>query len=224
MESFTLDTLSVMPLFQGVGKGELERFSASVPHRIKLYDKGEKLTEQDKPCLHLILPFRGTMEICTHSDNNRFALRERIQAPVALQPEALYGIIPCYTQTCTAQTEVRALTIPKEGITMLFDNFEVFRLNIINLLSTAVYRQKRWLWHDLSGNTEKRIINFIHARCVYPAGEKILEMSMEELGGQINEPRMNVSRALNNMQKENLILLKRKRIIIPAMEKLLQAR
>ena len=35
MENLTLETLSDLPLFQGIGKIELARFSASVPHRLK---------------------------------------------------------------------------------------------------------------------------------------------------------------------------------------------
>ena len=223
MENFTLDTLNALPLFQGIGKSELAQFSTSVPHRIVQYAEGENLAKQDHPCRQLILAFRGTIEMRTRSDNNRFAFYERLQSPVALQPEALYGITPHYTHTYTAQTDIRALIIPKDGVTLLFSRFEVFRLNMINLLSSYIYRQGRWLWHNLSGNTEKRIVNFIHSRSVYPAGEKILEISMEDLGLQINEPRMNVSRALNRLQKENLVLLKRRKIIIPALEKLIQA-
>ena len=223
MENFTLDTLTALPLFQGIGKSELTQFSTSVPLRIVQYAEGENLAEQDHPCRQLILAFRGTIGMRTRSDNNRFAFYERLQSPVALQPEALYGITPRYTHTYTAQTDIRALINPKDGVTLLFSRFEVFRLNMINLLSTYIYRQGSWLWHNLSGNTEKRIVNFIHSRSVYPAGEKILEISMEDLGLQINEPRMNVSRALNRLQKENLVLLKRRKIIIPALEKLIQA-
>ncbi len=223
MEHLTLETLTALPLFQGIGKNELTRFSESVPHRFVRFVKGETLAEQDRPCRQLVLVYRGTVGMCTRSDDNRFAFHERLRPPVALQPEALYGISPHYTHTYTAQTDIRALIIPKEGITVLLDRFEVFRLNMTNLLSTYVYRQRRWLWHDLSGNAEKRIVGFIHSRSVYPAGEKILEISMKDLGLQINEPRMNVSRALNRLQKENLILLKRKKIIIPALEKLIQA-
>ena len=223
MENFTLDTLTALPLFQGIGKSELTQFSTSVPHRIVQYAEGENLAEQDHPCARvtrncvqyaegenlaeqdhpcrqLILAFRGTIGMRTRSDNNRFAFYERLQSPVALQPEALYGITPRYTHTYTAQTDIRALIIPKDGVTLLFSRFEVFRLNMINLLSTYIYRQGRWLWHNLSGNTEKRIVNFIHSRSVYPA-----------------------ARALNRLQKENLVLLKRRKIIIPALEKLIQA-
>ncbi len=223
MEGFTSDTLAALPLFQGIGRSELARFSASVPHRVVQYAKGESLAEQDRPCRQLVLPFSGTVGMRTRSDDNRFAFHERLQSPAAIQPEALYGINPRYTHTYTAQTDVRALIIPKDGINLLFSRSEVFRLNMINLLSTCVYRRGRWLWHDLSGSTEKRIVNFIHSRSVYPAGEKILEISMEDLGLQINEPRMNVSRALNRLQKEDLVSLKRRKIIIPALEKLIQA-
>lgn len=224
MEYFTLDALTDLPLFQGIGKRELAQFSTSIPYRLAKYDKGDLLAGQDRPCKELILAFRGTLNMSTRSDNNRFVFHERLQSPVALQPEALYGITPYYTHTFTAQAEVRALIIPKEGVTQLFGNFEVFRLNMINRLSTQAYRQTRWLWHDLSGDTEKRIINFIHVHSIYPAGEKTLEISMEELGRQINAPRMGVSHALNVLQRKGLVLLKRRKIIIPALEKLIQAR
>lgn len=224
MENLTLETLSDLPLFQGIGKIELARFSASVPHRLKRYAKGEKLAEQDQKCQQLTLTLQGIVQMHTRSDNNRFAFSERLQSPVLLQPEALYGITPHYTHTYTALTETHALVIPKAGVTQLFSHFEVFRLNLINLLSTIIYRQGRWLWHDLSGDAEKRIVNFIHAHSVYPAGEKVLEISMEDLGLQINEPRMNASNALKRLQQAGLVSLKRKKIIIPALEKLIQAR
>lgn len=222
METFTLDSLTALPLFQGISKSELAEFSTSVPHSLVKYKKGTKIAKQDTPCRQLVLAFKGSLEIRTLSDNNRFAFCERLQCPMALQPESLYGITPLYTHTYTAGAEVAALVIPKHGVTQLFSHFEVFRLNMINLLSTHIFRQKRWLWHNLAGDTEKRIINFLHAHSIYPAGEKILEISMEDLGLQINEPRMNISRALNRMQQENLVLLKRKKIIIPALEKLIQ--
>ena len=208
MENLTLETLSDLPLFQGIGKIELARFSASVPHRLKRYAKGEKLAEQDQKCQQLTLTLQGIVQMRTRSDNNRFAFSERLQSPVLLQPEALYGITPHYTHTYTALTETHALVIPKAGVTQLFSHFEVFRLNLINLL----------------GDAEKRIVNFIHAHSVYPAGEKVLEISMEDLGLQINEPRMNASNALKRLQQAGLVSLKRKKIIIPALEKLIQAR
>lgn len=224
MESFTLETLGGLPLFQGLRMDELEQFYASVPHSLRRYEDGKIIAMQDEPCRQLIVIFRGTILMRTYSNDKHYVFQERMQSPIVIQPEALYGISPHYSHTFTAQTEVRALVIPKAGVTRLFSGFEVFRLNMINLLSTQIYRGRKWLWHNLSGDAEKRIITFFHTHSTYPAGEKTLEISMNELGKQINEPRMNVSRALNKLQAENLLLLQRKKIIVPALEKLLQAR
>ena len=66
MENFTLDTLTALPLFQGIGKSELTQFSTSVPHRIVQYAEGENLAEQDHPCRQLIL---GRTTTVSHSTN-----------------------------------------------------------------------------------------------------------------------------------------------------------
>lgn len=224
MESFTLETLGELPLFQGLRRDELAQCYTSVPYSLVKYEAGQRIAVQDDPCRHLILVFRGTILMHTLSDDKHYAFQERMQSPFVIQPEALYGIYPRYSHTFTAQTETHALVIPKDGVTQMFAGYEVFRLNMINLLSTQIYRGRKWLWHNLAGDTEKRITMFFHTHSVYPAGEKILEISMGELGRQINEPRMNISRALNKLQAENLLLLQRKKIIVPALEKLLKAR
>ena len=223
MEHFSTETLKDLPLFQGMGKNDLEQFVSQTPHSLVDYNKGATIVSQDMPCQQLIIIIRGTIGMHSFSDNRRYAFFELLHAPLALQPESLYGISTTYTHSYTARTALRALVIPKVGIAQLYRSSEVFRLNLINMLSAKIHKQQQWLWHDLAGNTEKRIVNFIHSRCVYPAGEKELLISMGDLGTQINAPRMKVSKALNNLQKQSLILLQRKKIIIPAIEKLIQA-
>jgi DNA-binding GntR family transcriptional regulator len=44
---------------------------------------------------------------------------------------------------------------------------------------------------------------------------------MKRLAEELNDSRLEISRALNNMQAEGLILLRRGVIFIPAMEKLI---
>ena len=41
MESFSLDILTDLPLFQGIGKSELAQFSAYIPHSFVEYKEGE---------------------------------------------------------------------------------------------------------------------------------------------------------------------------------------
>ena len=66
----------------------------------------------------------------------------------------------------------------------------------------------------------KKIINFFNLQALKPEGEKSVRIKMEDLAAIIDETRINVSRELNEMQANGWIVLKRKSISIPALEKL----
>ena len=56
---------------------------------------------------------------------------------------------------------------------------------------------------------------------MYPAGQKAFFMLMEHLADELNDSRLNVSRVLNQLQREGLVELHRGRVVIPQLERLL---
>ena len=66
----------------------------------------------------------------------------------------------------------------------------------------------------------EKFVYFLLDRCLKPQGDKVLNITMEDLARIVNETRINVSRMLNDMHQQGLIQLKRKEIYIPALEKL----
>uniref|UniRef100_UPI0040387B96 helix-turn-helix domain-containing protein n=1 Tax=Segatella hominis TaxID=2518605 RepID=UPI0040387B96 len=70
-------------------------------------------------------------------------------------------------------------------------------------------------------NIEELIIRFFEARCVRPGGEKIFHIKMTRMAKELNDSRLDISKALNNLESEGLLHLQRERIFIPALEKLL---
>lgn len=222
MEHIAFDILSELPLFYGIGHKELDTFIRDVPYFIRNFSSGETLASQDEACTKLFIPYKGILSVQTYSDNKRYSFQEFLQTPAAIQPEALYGIAPRYTHTYMAQTNVRTLVLPKDSVTTLFREIEIFRLNTINLLSTKIYRLRKKANQDLSGNTSQRIVRFILNHATYPAGEKTLLISMDYLAILLNDTRLNVSLALRDMERKGLILLQRRKIIIPALEKLIK--
>jgi predicted transcriptional regulator len=68
---------------------------------------------------------------------------------------------------------------------------------------------------------EEKIIRLIRKTACKPSGEKVLRTKMEELAMVLEESRLNVSKALNNLQDRGLVELKRKEIVIPALERLI---
>ena len=100
------------------------------------------------------------------------------------------------------------------------NNYDIFRLNYLNILSNRAQIAYNKLWNSYIGRPKEKIINFILSRSMRPEGEKRLKIKMEDLAGLIDETRINVSKELNDMQEKGLVELSRKEIFIPAMEKL----
>jgi hypothetical protein len=76
-------------------------------------------------------------------------------------------------------------------------------------------------WRSSPKSLRERIIRFFFSRCIYPAGPKTFYILMQQLGHELNDSRLDISRALNEMQSDKLINLHRGRIEIPTLEQLL---
>lgn len=221
MESVLIDTLLELPLFQGLGKSDLAPILETVQITSVFYEPGKYIVRQDCPCNGLLFLVKGSATQHTLSDNRNYAFQERIAAPSVLQPEVLYGLQLRYTHSYIAQSATQVIPVSKTAVNQVLMKYEVFRLNFINLLSTLAYRRQRSLWGSAPANVEQRIVRFLHQHAQYPAGEKILNMRMADLAAHLNETRINISKALNGMQDRGLVLLRRKEIVVPALEKLL---
>ena len=127
-----------------------------------------------------------------------------------------------YTATYKAVTDIKLLTIDKEYILSELNNYEIFRINYLNILSNRCQVLSRKLYDNQIGTLKEKFADFFLLRCVRLEGEKKLLITMEDLAKQINETRINVSKLLNELQNKQLIELKRKEIYIPAFEKLLE--
>lgn len=71
-------------------------------------------------------------------------------------------------------------------------------------------------------NLEGRIVRFILTHIEKMQGEKMLKVKMDDLAQCMDDTRLNVSKALNTLQDKELIVLRRKEIIIPEPTKLLE--
>ena len=95
---------------------------------------------------------------------------------------------------------------------------EVFRLNFINIISAKAQNAQKILWTPGGGTLEQRVIRFIAKLCDKPVGEKLLKIKMEDLAYEMSETRSNISRVLNEWQRQELVHLKRSAVEIPHME------
>ena len=95
-------------------------------------------------------------------------------------------------------------------------------MNLLNSLSYRAQTQEYKIWNRPVLSLKERIIKFALDLSEIQSGEKSLRIKMENLAQIMNETRLSVSKVLNELESESKIVLKRKEIIFPSIEKLIK--
>ncbi|MBR1447958.1 MAG: Crp/Fnr family transcriptional regulator [Prevotella sp.] len=215
------DHLLQFSLFQGLSHTELLQLAGNTKFGFRKVAAGKTVVKEGEVCQTLFFLISGQLTLVTQSDDRHYRVEERLSAPWLLQPEVLFGAQPRFGSTVTTATESHFITLSKDEVLRLSDDFLIFRLNLLNLLSTQSQRRGHLGWRRTPTELRQRIVRFLLDHCLYPAGPKMVYILMEQLALELNDSRLDVSRALNAMQADGLLLLHRGRIEIPSLERLL---
>lgn len=221
MQTELHEYLLELPLFQGMSRNDLEQIVAETKFRQLSFAKGKTIVREGDACDKLYFLVKGFLSTTCQADDKGYSITETLTAPNILQPERIFGLTQRYTRTFTAKTNCDLICIGKKEIVLLSDNYEIFRLNLLNIICTQSQRSNRLPWKPKAKDIRHKIIRFIEARSLRPAGEKTISIKMERLAAEISESRLNVSKELNAMKEEGIISLKRGEIYIHAFEKML---
>jgi CRP-like cAMP-binding protein len=216
-----LDKLLQFPLFLGMSRDDLEIVAGHTRFGFIKLEAGKTVVKSGDNCNQLHFLINGSLRIRTYSDDYGYSIEEQMQAPNILQLESVFGYYQRYTHDFIALTDVNFITIDKEEVMRLTEDFLVFRLNIINHFATLTQKKMRQAWTRPPQSLEERVIRFLVQHSTYPAGHKVFNILMTRLADELNDSRLNVSRVLNDMQHKGLITLGRGKIDIPQLERLL---
>ena len=214
------DHLLRFQLFQGLSRTELLQMAGNTKFGFRKEEAGVTVVREGDACRELLFLVSGTLQLTTRSDDGSYRLTERLTAPWLLQPEVLFGAMPRFTGTCVTKEPCHFITLSKDEVLRLTDDFLIIRLNLLNLLATMVQKRGRLPWRRASLSLRERFVRFVMDHSAYPAGPKTLHILMTRLADDLNDSRLDVSRMLNALQREGLAELHRGRIEIPSLEKL----
>ena len=210
-----------LPLFQGMSRNDLSQIVAHTKFGFHKYAGGKYIVREGDECNQLFFLINGKIKVVSIADDHSYAFIEEMTSPHILQPECIFGLSQRYTRNFIAQTNCNFITIDKTEAMKLSDNFIIFRLNMLNIISTQLQKLGRQPWRRQPENLQQRIIRFIECHCLRPAGEKHIVIKMQRLADELNDSRLDISRALNSLQTEGLIKLRRGGIDVPSLEKCL---
>ena len=215
------EKLLLFPLFQGMSRDDLELVAGHTRFGFSKMNQGSTIVTEGDDCRQLLFLINGTLRVETMADDRSYMVVEQLEAPVILQPEVIFGYTQRYTHTYIAKTDVNLITVGKDEVLRLSEDFLVFRLNLLNMFATQTQKSSRLLWQHVPVTLEDRIVRFFAQHCIYPAGPKMFHVLMNRLAEELNDSRLDVSRALNALQRDGKIVLHRGRVDIPQMERLL---
>ena len=215
------EKLLQFPLFQGMSRDDLELVAGHTRFGFTKMTFGKTVVAEGDVCSQLIFLINGALRVETAADDRGYLVVERMTAPFILQPEVVFGYSQRYTHTFIVESTSNFITIDKDEVLRLSEDFLVFRLNLLNLYATQTQKLARQPWRFSPVSLDDRLVRFFSQHCVYPAGPKWFYILMSRLALELNDSRLNVSRALNRLQSKGLLSLHRGKIEIPLLEHLL---
>lgn len=210
-----------LPLFQGMSRNDLEQILSGTKFRQFSFAKGKTIVHEGETCNKLYFLIKGSVSTTCSSDDRSYSITETLSAPNILQPERIFGLTQRYSRTFTAKTNCEMICLGKKEIMLMSDDYEIFRLNLLNIICTLSQRSNRLQWKPRPKDIRHKITRFIEERSLRPAGEKIICIKMERLAEEISESRLNVSKALKALNDDGIISLRRGEFRVHAFEKML---
>ncbi|MBM6993215.1 MAG: Crp/Fnr family transcriptional regulator [Prevotella sp.] len=222
MESFVLyNKLITLPLFLGMSKDDLERIISTTKFDFQKAEANNLIVEEGEKSGQLLLLVDGEVQMETPSDDNGYSVIEFVKAPAAIQPERTFGLTQRYSSSVRATTPSSLIRINKNETLRLTNDSLIFRLNLLNIISTALQKKNHEAWKMVPQNLDQRICRFFTIHCTHPGGRKIFKIKMRRLAAELNDNRLHVSQALHRMSEKGILTMSRGSIEIPSIERMI---
>lgn len=213
------DKLLNLPLFQGLNHAELEAIVAGTRFGFTKTEPTRYVLREGDACDALWFLIRGEMTAKTQANDGSYRIEERLTAPWLIEPERLFGMRQLFRTSYQATTSAaHFLTLSKTEVLRLQDEYLIFRLNFLNIISTQAQRARQHQLRQRPSSLRQAIIGFIASRCLYPAGEKNVYIKMQTLADELNEQRLLISKELHALEDDRMLTIHRGRIHIPQLE------
>ena len=215
------DKLLMIPLFTGMSMAELEAVVGETRLLFRKVERGERVASDGDPCGRLVILVEGHLCMTTYSDDHGLAVEEELSGCHVLQPECAFGLRQRFTHTYQALTACSLISIDKKEALRLTSASLIFRLNLMNLISTNLQKANAKVWRRPPRTLQESIVRFLSDHCVFPTGRKVFRLKKDRIALELHENRRKVSKCLNSLQERGLLTLHRCRIEIPSLEDLI---
>ena len=170
------DTLLQLPLFQGLCHEDFTSILDKVKLHFIKHKAGETIIENGSPCKQLRFLLKGKVSIVTTSKENIYTVIEQMEAPYLIEPQSLFGMNTNYASSYIAHTEAHTISISKAFVLSDLFNYDIFRLNYMNMDDLARYLDDTRLNTSKALNElqDKGLIELRRKEILIPDAQKLI--------------------------------------------------
>jgi CRP-like cAMP-binding protein len=137
---------------------------------------------------------------------------EEIHAPAIIEEEALWSLSQTYNHTYSPTSEGRLLVIDRRHMMQTMLHNDVFRINLLTRMSTRLERNYHNSQLPSPDSIQQKIERFVQNISCTSTWPKRLHIKMTTLADIVGETRLQVSKALRQMEAKGQISLTREQI------------
>ena len=216
------ESLLCLPYFQGMSKDDITAILGKVTLEFKRYGDGDIIFRQGEKCNKFTILTQGKVSGVNNAPDKSYSIAEELSAPLTIEPYSIFGYDTKFQRDYIAKDNCTVLSIDKQYIFGELSKHNIFTINLLNIICRKTQQTRERIWNYNSTKIPGRIVQFIANHCETQKGEKQISIKMERLAALLCETRLNISKALNEMQDAGHLTLHRGGITIHAIDKTLK--
>lgn len=203
--------VTALPLLQGISAEDILHMQERGALRIVSIEPEEgDIIQHGQHCRTLTMLMEGTLSCATKGED--WTLVEEIHAPAIIEEEAMWSLSQTYNHTYCPKSEGHLLVIDRRHMMQTMLHNDIFRINLLTRMSTRLernYHNNHLPPPDSIAQKIERFVKDISCTTTWP---KRMRIKMTTLATIMGETRLQVSKALRQMEADGQVSLSREQI------------
>lgn len=201
-------------VFKGLTPEKLERLFANLNYQIKSYSKEQVIASRQEACNNLLILIAGNVRGEMLDYSGKVLKVEDIYAPSPIASAFLFGQQNLFPVDVIANTEVQALSILRASVLQLFQQSEQVLHNYLNAISNRAQFLSQRIWFLSFKTIKGKLAQYILNLAKPDKHQIVMPLTQKELAEFFGVTRPSLARALGELERNKIIEVNRKEIII----------
>ena len=203
--------VTALPLLQGISAEDILHMQERGALRIVSMEPEEgDIIQNGQHCRTLTMLMEGTLSCTTNGED--WTLVEEIHAPAIIEEEAMWSLSQTYNHTYCPTSEGHLLVIDRRHMMQTMLHNDIFRINLLTRMSTRLERNYHNNQQPPPDSIAQKIERFVKDISCTTTWPKRMRIKMTTLAAIMGETRLQVSKALRQMEAKGQVSLAREQI------------